>query len=77
MLEKPMPATLHKPKTRGGDATMELGALASVEIRGSLNRRGQVEVFTHTEKVGTITTIGHKGRVVLRGFRVTGLCRII
>ena len=72
-----MAATLYKPMTTGGDATMELGTLVSVEIRGSLNRRGQVVVFTHTDKVGTITTISHKGLVVLTGFRATGLCRII
>lgn len=60
MLEKPVAATLYKPMT-GGDATVELGALVSVEIRGSLNRRGQAVVFTHTGKVGMITTVSHKG----------------
>lgn len=70
-------AILYTPLEIGGYATMELCSLVSVEMMGSLNSRRQMVAFASTDKVSTVTTISHKGQVVIRGFRFTGLWRII
>lgn len=52
-------------------------SLFSAEIMGSPNSREQVITFTSTDEVDTITSMSPKSRVVIRGFSLTGHCRII
>ena len=66
-------AVLYQQQGRCSKGTTPPGFSGNDEIG---EQRAQVVVLTSKNKVGTIA-ISHKDQVVIRRFRLTGLCKII